>query len=225
MKLYKFILKCLMIIVVITVSQNVYAQIDSVKLVKYSPGFRFRSGLYISHNQLIENSPVPIKRIVSKFNKSGFDFFEKLLSEETVIFYDEFGMKKTVNVDNLWGFCRRGSVYINWGDDFNRIPVVGNICHFIASITVYENNYNSSYGNSFYNMPTTTSRTDIYQFLMDFDTGKVIEYSVGNVLVLLMADPVLFDEYNSLSKKKKKQMKFLYIRKYNEKHSLYLPIN
>lgn len=206
-------------------SQLVFSQVDSVKLVKYSPGFRFRSGLYISHSQLIRNSPIPIKRIVSKYNKSGFDFFEKLLSEEMVSFYDEFGIKKTVNVGDLWGFCRRGSVYINWGDDYNRIPVVGNICHFIASITVYENNYNPSYGNTFYSSPTTTSRTEIYQYLMDFNSGKVVKYSVDNVLILLMADPILYEEYNSLSKKKKKQMKFLYIRKYNEKHSLFIPIN
>ncbi len=212
-------------IIGIIISQFLYAQTDSIKLAKYTPGFRFKTGLYLSHHQLINNSPIPLKRIVSKYNKSGFDFFDKLLVEKKVIYYDEFGMRKEIKPEELWGFCRRGSVYINWGDDFNRIPVIGSICHFIATITTYEDHYNPSYGYGYYSMPTTTSHTEIYQYIMDFKTGKVLEYSVDNVLILLMADTALFDEFNDLSKKKKKQMKFLYLRKFNDKHPLYIPIN
>jgi hypothetical protein len=40
-----------------------------------------------------------------------------------------------------------------------------------------------------------------------------------------MEDPELYDEFNALRKKKKNQMKFLYLRKFNEKHPLYIPIN
>jgi hypothetical protein len=35
----------------------------------------------------------------------------------------------------------------------------------------------------------------------------------------------LHDEFASLSKKKRKQMKFMYIRKFNEKNPLYFPAN
>jgi hypothetical protein len=165
-----------------------------------------------------------LKRIVTKYDKSSFNFFDKLLSDETITYYDNFGIKRTIKVDNLWGFCRRGSVYINWGNDFSRIPVIGSICHFIAAITIVEDNYNPYYGYYTYSMPTTSSRTEVFQFLMDFETGKVLDYSVENVLVLLINDKQLYEEYKALSKKKKKQMKFLYIRKYNEKHPIYIPI-
>jgi len=219
-------LKNILIVTAIFFVQFVTAQTDSLKLTKYTPGFRFTDGLYLSHQQLVQNSPIPLKRIVSKYNKAGFDFFDKLLIEESVTYYDEFGMRKQIDVKELWGFCRRGSVYINWGDDFNRIPVMGSICHFIATITVYEDRYyNPTYRYNSYNMPTTTSRTEIYQFLMDFKSGQVLEYSVNNVLIILMNDAELYDEFNALSKKKKKQMKFLYLRKFNEKHPLYIPIN
>lgn len=219
-------MKKILFIFGIIISQLAFSQADSIKLVKYTPGFRFRDGLYLSHNQFVTNNPIPMKRIVSKYNKSGFDFFDKLLIEEKVYYYDQYGMRKTVEVDELWGFCRRGSVYINWGDDFNRIPVMGRACHFIATITVVEDRYNNgNYGYGYYNVPTTSSRTEIYQFLMDFNTGKVFEYTVDNVLIVLMADAELYDEFNALSKKKKKDMKFLYLRKFNEKHPLYIPIN
>ncbi|MFA6403041.1 MAG: hypothetical protein WCX31_15675 [Salinivirgaceae bacterium] len=221
----KFIVKGLVSLLLILVCSAVFSQQDSIKLVKYTSGFRFKDGLYLSHSQLLNNNPIPVKYIISKYNKSDFDFFNKLLNEEKVVYFDQFGIKKEIEVKNLWGFCRRGSIYVNWGDDFNRIPVVGSICHFIASITVYEDRYyNPSYGYSSYSMPSTTTRTEIYQFVMDFESGKVIEYSVDNILILLMSDQVLYDEFNALSKKKQNQMKFLYLRKFNEKHPLYIPI-
>jgi hypothetical protein len=38
-----------------------------------------------------------------------------------------------------------------------------------------------------------------------------------------MKDPELSDEYGSLRNRKKKQMKFVFIRRYNEKHPIYFP--
>jgi hypothetical protein len=146
-----------------------------------------------------------------------------------VVYLDQFGLKKEINVDDLWGFCRRGSIYVNVGDDFNRIPVVGAICHFVAALTVYDEPYNNlaygynNYGN--YNSPSVATRTDIYQFIMDFKTGEILEYSVANVKVFLGADKELYNEFVALRKKKQKQMKFLYIRKYNEKHPIQFSVD
>lgn len=199
-------------------------QVDSVRYVKYGHGVRFRSGLYLYHKQLVENKPVPISRIVSKYNKSSFDFFEKILSEKKILFFDEFGIKKYINTDELWGFCRRGAVYINWEGNFNRISVIGRVSHFIAPVTIYEDNYNSGFGNSFYGTPSTTTRTDMYQFILIFETGEVLDYSVANILEFLKSDSKLYKEYSELNKRNKKRMKFFYIRKFNEAHPIYIPI-
>jgi len=40
-----------------------------------------------------------------------------------------------------------------------------------------------------------------------------------------MADPELHDEFAALNNKKQKQMKFLYLRKFNERNPLYFPKN
>jgi hypothetical protein len=218
-------MKYITLLILLTSYYTGIAQSDSVRYVKYGHRVRFKTGIYLNHNQLVNNKPVSLNRIVSKYNKSGFDFFEKLLSEKKIVFYDDYGIKRYVNPDELWGFCRRGAVFINWGDNFNRISVIGKISHFIASITVYEDNYNSNFGNYFYGSPPTTTRTDIYQFIMDFDTGNVVEYSVENVSAFLMSDKELYKEYNELNKKNKKRMKFFYIRKFNERHPIYIPIN
>jgi len=203
-----------------------FSQQDSTKLKLYSPGFRFSEGIYLNHEQLLQNQPIPKKRIISNYNPGDFDFFDKILSDKIIAYYDQFGLKKEVPVKDLWGFCRRGSIYINWGDDFCRIPVIGSVCHFVATITVSEDShYNPMYGYSYYAMPTNTSHTEIRQFIMDFETGKVLDYTVDNIKVILMRDSQLYDEFNVLKSKKQKDMKFLYLRKFNEKFPLYVPIN
>ena len=50
-----------------------------------------------------------------------------------------------------------------------------------------------------------------------------MEYDSESVEVLLMKDPELADEYLALKNKKRNQMKFVFIRRYNEKHPLYFP--
>jgi hypothetical protein len=61
------------------------------------------------------------------------------------------------------------------------------------------------------------------QYLIDFESGKVMDYDYKSMEVLLMKDPELHDEYMKLSKRKKKQLKFFYLRKFNERNPLYLP--
>jgi len=61
------------------------------------------------------------------------------------------------------------------------------------------------------------------QHLFDFETGEVLDYNTESVEVLLIKDPELYDEYQALKNRKKKQMKFVFIRRYNEKHPLYFP--
>ena len=70
---------------------------------------------------------------------------------------------------------------------------------------------------------TRPADTELRQYLLDFETGEVMEYDMDGVEILIMKDPELHDEYVSLSRRKKGQLKFVYIRKYNEKHPLYFP--
>ena len=69
--------------------------------------------------------------------------------------------------------------------------------------------------------PSTYETTGMQQLLMDMNTGKLYEYTVVSMEILLMKDPQLYDEYMALSNRKKKQFKFLYLRKFNENNPLY----
>jgi hypothetical protein len=67
------------------------------------------------------------------------------------------------------------------------------------------------------------ANTELRQYLLDFQTGEVLEYDTEAVEVLLMKDPELADEFLALRNRKKKQMKFVFIRRFNERHPLYFP--
>ena len=54
--------------------------------------------------------------------------------------------------------------------------------------------------------------------------GKILEFNVENTELLLMKDNQLYEEYVQLSHKKKKDLMFVYIRKFNEKNPLYIPV-
>jgi hypothetical protein len=60
------------------------------------------------------------------------------------------------------------------------------------------------------------------QFLLDFNSGNVFEYETKSVEMLLMPDPELHDEFSRLRSKKKQQLRFMYVRKFNERNPLYL---
>jgi hypothetical protein len=215
-------------IILITFLSVIYAygQTDSVKLVKYGPGFRFSDGIYLDHNQLLNNNPIPKKRIVTEINRTDFDFFSKLINQNKIEYYDEFGIRRTIAVNDLWGFCNRGTIYINWGNEFCRIPVVGAICHFVANITIYDDRYYTPfYGYNYYATPAQTSHSEIQQFIMDFKLGKVRLYDVENLTDMIRSDSLLYNEFINLKSRKQNDLKFLYLRKFNEKYPLYIPVH
>ena len=206
--------------------QWVLSQSDTIKYKHYSSDFRFREGIYLNFEQVKYNQPVAKQNIISTVNPYDLYFFEKILDEQTIAFYDQFGVRNEVKTSQIWGFSRKGALYINYSGDFNRIPVVGSICHFVATVIVYEDRYPSSYYSPYYYgyQPTRQTSSEIRQFLLDFETGRVMEFTTDNVLIFLARDKELYDEYNNLSNRKKRQLKFLYIRKYNEKHPIMFPV-
>ena len=217
--------------------QSVIQDMDEFReptLVKYTTDFQFQDGIYANFDMVLANDPIPPARIVTDLDMFDRAFYEKITAAKEIVIYDENGVKEELATHEIWGYGRNGILYINVGSAFHRISFVGSICHFVATVTTYNPNYydpyyynpyySSSYYYNRYSMPqSTVASTDLRQYLLDFETGDVMEYDTESVEVLLMKDPELADEYHSLSNRKKKQMKFVYIRRYNEKHPLYLP--
>jgi hypothetical protein len=205
-------------------------------MVKYSHEFEFVDGIYANFEMVLANDPIPSARIVTDLDMFDRAFYEKITAGKEIVIYDENGVKKELKTTETWGYGRNGILYINVGGAFHRISFVGSICHFVANVTTYNPNqydpyyYNPYYSNSYYynrySMPqSNVAQTDLRQYLLDFETGDVMEYDAESVEVLLMKDPELADEFHALRNRKQKQMKFVFIRRFNERHPLYFPSN
>lgn len=203
-------------------------------LVKYTTDYRFADGLYVNFEQFRTNSPIASSQIITDLNYEDTDFFDKLLESDQVSFFDHLGTTVSVEVKKLWGYCDNGRIYIRYNRDFNLLPYIGALSHFVANKDVYYTNYGSGY--PYYYNPYTGSYTygytpnsrsvEMQQYILDCDqTGQVLEFNPENLLVLLMRVPELYDEYNALKKKKQRQLMFFYLRKFNEKRPLLLPDN
>jgi len=233
-----------MLIIILTLNL-VYglAQEDTTGMVRYTTDFRFKDGFFVNFEQVQNNDPIPKAKIVTSTDYNSRDFFRNVIDNEIIYFFDALGIRQEIEVSNLWGYSRNGILYRQLQGNFHRITFVGKLCHFVADITTYDRGYaGSPYGyydpyyygyNSYnyyspygYNSPyRTTARNELKQYIIDFETGRQVEYEPRNIEVLIMNDPELHDQYLQLSRKKKKQMAFYFIRMYNEKHPLYLPNN
>jgi hypothetical protein len=220
--------------------------------IKYTPDFKFTDGIYLNFDQVRENSPIPKAKLLTSAEYNDRDFFKKLFAADKIYFYDEMGVRQEVSKDDVWGFSRNGVIYVMVQGNYNRITFVGNICHFVADVTTYDNydnNYYSPYGyyspyyspysyygygggyypygsyySPYYNRPST-ARNEIKQYIIDFESGRVMEFTLDNVKVLLMKDPAVYEEFVKLPNQKQKELMFVYVRKFNEKNPLYLPVN
>jgi hypothetical protein len=218
---------------------------DKEGMVKYSPEFRFTDGIYLSFDQVKLNSPIPKAKLLTSIDYNDREFFKKIFEMDKIYFYDNMGIRQEVAKNSIWGYSRNGVLYVQVQEGFNRITFVGSICHFVADITTYDSRYyNSPYGyydpyyspygySNYYNpyspyyspyRQSNTSRNELKQYLIDFESGKILEFDVENTELLLMKDNQLYEEYVQLSRKKKKELMFVYIRKFNEKNPLYIPV-
>jgi hypothetical protein len=208
---------------------------DTSNMVRFTPEFKFSDGIFLNFSQVKSDSPLPKSKILTTIDYNNDDFFGEILKEKQINFYDEFGAKQSVLTKNIWGFSRNGNLYIKVNDELNRITYIGSISHFIANITSYPNSpydpymyngynpynsYNYGYGNPYSN---NLGNKEVRQFILDFETGKVLDFEVKSVESILVRDPKLYDEFSALSSRKQKQLKFLYIRKFNERNPLYFP--
>jgi len=223
---------------------------DTEGMAKYTPDFKFKDGIYLNFDQVKMNNPIPKSKLLTSLDYNDREFFKKVMEMEKVYFYDDMGVRQDVVKSNIWGYARNGVLYVQIQENFNRITFVGSICHFVADITTYDSRYNNSpygyydpyyspygynnyyspyssyyspYGSYPYYPQSNMTRTELKQYIIDFESGKVLEFDADNTELMLMKDNELYEEYVQLSRTKKKELKFVYIRKFNEKNPLYLP--
>ncbi len=195
-------------------------QTDTNKVI-YTPSTNLKEGVYLTFDLFIKQKPISFDKLLLSNNENSI---ENLFKQKSILYTDNYGFTKEIETKSIWGYVLNNALFIYYNKEFFRVSYLGSIAHFIATQTVknYVPPYDPYYG-YYYPYPSQSyETTQLIQNIIDFKTGKVFPFTPEAILALISDDTELFNEYNQLKKKKKKELMFLYIRKYNEKHPLYL---
>jgi hypothetical protein len=213
-----------------------FAQNDSLPNV--TPESLLKDGVYLTYNDLKTNNPLPKENIVSSEDKTQSDFISKTLNNNKEIMFTYKGSQYRAEVSKIWGYCQNGNVYVHFKEDkFWRITVFGNISHFIATIMVIRTVSNGGYGMGGMGMGyggmggmgyggggyTQVKQSETHEFLMDYNSGDIVECTPTDLETFLSRDMRLYDQYMQIKKRKRKDFMILYIRKYNAEHPITVP--
>jgi hypothetical protein len=197
--------------------------LHSQDTVLYSRDFRLYEGIYMTYQDFRYNWPIDKEKIITNLPKDQLDFFSKLTESDIIEYKERDGSLTKIKTEKIWGYCQNNVIFINQDKNFFRIPVFGAISNFIGTVEVLS--YSPGY-DPFMNAPmnSTAQRTrEIRQYLFDFYSGEVVQYSIEKLEEFLKRDDVLYKEFMAFNKKKKKENAFKYMRLYNEKHPVYFP--
>lgn len=216
------ILSIATLIFILLIKSNLWAQ-DKQDPVLYSVDFKFNDGIFTNIEQVKQNQAISFKNIITKYNYKTDQFLENLLSAPSFTLYYE-GQKTEILTKDLWGFSKNGILYYQINHEFHRITSIGSISFFVANIEVEHSRFDDPFSNRYKGMPTQSYKTnELHKFLINFKNGTLFAFSVQHVADLISSDEELHQAFTSLRKRKQKQMAFIYIRKFNEKHPLYFP--
>lgn len=185
--------------------------------VAYSRDFEFTEGIYLTIDQFKQNHPIPISAIVSPVPKTEHNFLDQVLDKKTVTFKDETGQEQKLATSSIWGYCRNRSVFLNFNQTFNRLNVIGSLCHFTSEVVVVSYQDPTYYGRGINN-----SYRELKQFILNTESNKVNDFTVASMEDALKTEPELLNDFMKLKKKEKTNSIFIYLRKFNEKRPLYL---
>ena len=235
MKSIAVLLACL---VLLLTKQILFGQEgEEIPLIRYTPEFRFNDGIYLGIDDVKANNPIPLARIVSDRVEYDKDFFDELVLREVIILYDDAGVRASVQTKSIWSYALHGRLYIMVGGRFQRIILQGSISHFIAALTTSEKAYYADEDTS----RTYTTTSDLYRSfyrdryyyrtvtgqgelcLFDFESNTLSKYDHQALGTLLERDSLLFQEYDALRRKEKKNRMAEFIRRYNQRNPLYFP--
>jgi hypothetical protein len=187
--------------------------------VAYSRDYEFKEGIFLTAEQFKNNSPVLKSSIISNYPKSQADFMSQITGQKYITYKAADGSEQKVETMSIWGYAQNRSIFINFYNDFYRINQIGLLSLFTAAVQ-------SPVG---YTDPMNTyginTSDEMRQFVYDARTNKALNFDVHNMELILQDDPELYAEFMKLKKRKKADSIFIFLRRYNEKHPLYLPVN
>lgn len=176
-----------------------------------------RDGIYLSYQDFRRDDAIRKEDVITPLDKEQLELMGKLMNEEQLTFRKN-GQQQSVDPGTIWGFFQNKTLYVNYKEEFYRVPVFGSICYLVASVTVY----NTGFYDPMIGYPMGGSRSkEIREFVMNFYDGQVLEFKADRVEELLSRDVELYREFKELSRRQRREQIYRYVRKYNDRHPVY----
>jgi len=203
--------------------------------VPYSRDYAFKEGVYITASQFENNAPVLKSAIISNVAQNRVDFIGEVMKQKDLVYIDSTGKEQRIAIENIWGYSQNKIIYIYCNKKFVRMNTIGTLCQYTGSVTTTISNPNPMYpgfGNpmsmgypgGYPGYGGTSTFEELRQFIFDTKTNQVFEFKPEALEQLLMDDSELYKEFSELKRRKKSEMMFVYLRKYNDRHPLLLPL-
>jgi hypothetical protein len=184
----------------------------------FNPIFGIADAIYLSYNDVRHGMAVHKADINAKIDTTQLDFLSKILAQDKFQFTKD-GQTVTMESKKIWGFFQNNTLYINYNNEFYRVPVFGSISYLVAMIKVINPGF---FDPRFGYQTTSTTTTEMREFLMSFYDGTVQEFTMQRAENLMATDKVFYEQYKKLSSRQRKKQIYSLIRRFNELHPVYI---
>ena len=188
--------------------------------------FKFRDGVYTNIGMVEKNAPIPSTWIETDMEINDRDFYKNITKNDEIIFFDDNGVRATIDTKSIWGYSCDGDLHINVGGEFHKIEFFGRVSYFRALKTTYapgfeENKTYYKWGLYIEPIPLTIRNQE---YLVDTIDDKLWAFDPeGLEGVLKKNDSELWNEYKTLKNRQKEHMKFVFLNRFNKKYPLDIP--
>lgn len=207
---------CFLIVLTITVFNSfLFSQHDSLP---FPSSLNMNDGIFLTYQDFRYNKPIAKNQIISNLNIDQLDFIGKTLKQENFS-VKENNTKTIINTKSVWGYIQNKTLYLNYKNDFYRVPVFGAVCYFLANVDVKGVVFpDPMFGPG---VGGTYNTKELREFTLNFYEGVVKEFNQSEIEKILQADKELYAEFKNLSKKNQREQISRYIRKFNDSHPVY----
>lgn len=200
-----------------------YAQ-EGMQQVAYTRDYEFKEGVYLTREAFLKNTPLSKAEIRTDIPKEKIDFWATLTKEKAIVYTDATGAAKEIETSAIWGYCQNRIVHLYYNKQFARVNVIGTLFQFAATITTTVTYYTPMFpGYPYMGGGYRSSNVqEMHQFIYNTRNGQTLALNAQNLELFLQDDDELYKEYMNLKRRKRNDLVFFYLRKYNERNPLYL---
>lgn len=168
------------------------------------------------------NDPFPFTWLIREKSEELEEFLKNLAFGTELQYHDKFGIRRNIVPQSILGFVINGQLYIFQGGSFNKAHFQGPICFYTAKIEIERDM--PAFSAEPFNNAAVHQNTEYYyeleQFFLKIETGKSVVATQETFMSLIEDEPTLYNAYKMLQNKQRRTLLFLYLRKYNERHTI-----